>query len=78
LAQVPGRFIVMPAPGGDPVSAAKHFWIPAFETVSQFAKLHGSLFCHSGPDPEFSAASRYYVSGCRIKPGMTGRIQAFF
>jgi len=54
-------------------------------------KRHILLFCHSGLDPWFdrlttlskvegesSAVSRSYVSGCRIKSGMTVRIQALF
>jgi hypothetical protein len=50
-----------------------NYVIPAMLTVSQLVKLHRSLFCHSGLDPESSAVSRHYVSGCRIKSGMTGR-----
>jgi hypothetical protein len=46
--------------------------------VSQFVKLHRLLFCHSGLDPESSSVSRHSVSGCRIKSGMTSRIQALF
>jgi hypothetical protein len=51
--------------------------IPANEAVSQLAKLHMLLFCHSGLDPWFdrlttlskvegesSAVSGRYVSGC--------------
>jgi hypothetical protein len=41
--------------------------------VSQLAKPQLLQFCHSGLDPESSAVSRRYGSGCRIKPGMTGR-----
>jgi len=61
------------------------FWIPAFQTVSQLAKWQLLLFCHFGLDPWFdrlttlskvegesSAVSCAYVSGCRIKSGMTG------
>ena len=48
--------------------------IPANQTVSQLAKLYLLLYRHSGLDPESSAVSRPYVSGCRIKSGMTGRI----
>jgi hypothetical protein len=53
------------------------FWISAFQSVSQLAKLQMLLFCHSGLDPWFdrlttlskvegesSAVSRCYVSGC--------------
>jgi hypothetical protein len=36
------------------------------------------LFGHSGLDPESSAVSRRYVSGSRIKSGMTIRKKAFF
>jgi hypothetical protein len=48
-------------------------------------------FCHSGLDPWFdrlttlstvegesSSVSRRYVSGCRIKSGMTGRNEMLF
>jgi hypothetical protein len=38
------------------------------------AKWQLLLFCHSGLDPESSSVSGAYVSGCRIKSGMTGRI----
>jgi hypothetical protein len=56
----------------------KDAWVPACQTVSQFVKLHRLLFCHSGLDPESSDFSRHYVSGCRIKSGMTGRILTIF
>jgi hypothetical protein len=45
--------------------------IPAQQTVSQLAKWQLLLFCHSGLDPESSSVSGAYVSGCRIKSGMT-------
>jgi len=44
---------------------------PACQTVSQLANLQMLLVCHSGLDPESSAASGSYVSGCRIcHPGL--------
>jgi ketopantoate hydroxymethyltransferase len=61
----------MTAPGGHPASLAKNFWIPALQTVAQLAKRQMLLFCHSGLDPESSSVSGAYVSGCRIKSGMT-------
>jgi hypothetical protein len=60
------------------VQQTDDLWIPAFQTASQLAKLHLGLYRHSGLDPESSAASCPYVSGCRIKSGMTGRIFALF
>jgi hypothetical protein len=53
-------------------------WIPAFQTVSQLTKLQLLLYRHSGLDPESSAVSGPYVSGCRIKSGMTGRNKVLF
>jgi hypothetical protein len=47
--------------------------IPAKQTVSQLAKLRIWVFCLSGLDPESSAFSRCYATGCRVKPGMTGK-----
>jgi hypothetical protein len=60
--------------------------MPAKQTVSQLTKLRIFLNCHSGLNPWFdrlttlskvegesSAVSGTYVSGCRIKSGMTGR-----
>jgi hypothetical protein len=67
--------IVTPAQAG---VQFKDAWIPACQTVSQLKKEHILRFCHSGLDPESSAVSGYYVSGCRIKSGMTVRIQALF
>jgi ketopantoate hydroxymethyltransferase len=49
----------------------KDAWIPACQTVSQLSKRQMLLFCHSGLDPESSSVSGAYVSGCRIKSGMT-------
>jgi len=75
--------IVTPAQAG---VQFKDAWISACQTVSQLTKRHILLFCHSGLDPWFdrlttlskvegesSAVSGSYVSGCRIKSGMTGR-----
>ena len=48
-------------------------WMPACGAVSQLKKLDRLLFRHSGLDPESSSFSSCYVSGCRIKSGMTDR-----
>jgi ketopantoate hydroxymethyltransferase len=40
--------------------------------MSQLAKRQLLLICHSGLDPESSSVSGGYVSGCRVKSGMTG------
>jgi hypothetical protein len=50
----------------------KDAWIPACEIVLELPKGQMLLFCHSGLDPESSAVSGAYVSGCRIRSGMTG------
>ena len=66
----------MPAQAGiqrHPAKPTSGFWIPACETVSPLRQLQILLFCHSGLDPESSAVSNAYVSGCRIKSGMTIR-----
>jgi hypothetical protein len=52
--------------------------IPTQQPLSQLACLHMLLFCHSGLDPESTAFSRRYVSGCRIESGMTIRKKAIF
>ena len=52
-------------------SNLKAEYIPSYEAVSTLSKVHMPLFCHSGLDPESSADSRPYVSGCRLKSGMT-------
>jgi hypothetical protein len=47
--------------------------MPPKEAVSQCTKLQVLLFRHSGLDPESSAVSARYSTGCRIKSGMTVR-----
>jgi hypothetical protein len=54
------------------------FLPPPLQTVSQLAERQMLLFCHSGLDPESISVSGAYVSGCRIRSGMTGANQAFF
>jgi hypothetical protein len=50
--------------------------IPVLQIVSQLLELQKPLFRHSGLDPESSAFSSFYSTGCRIKSGMTVRKQA--
>jgi hypothetical protein len=41
------------------------------ESLLQLPKLFFESVCHAGLDPESIAVSTSYVSGCRIKSGMT-------
>jgi hypothetical protein len=56
---------------------------PAFagtniKVVSQLGKPRILVFCHSGLDPESIAFPKYYITGCRIKSGMTGTNYTLF
>jgi hypothetical protein len=66
---------VIPAQAGFRVDSN---WTPACETVSYLLELLIFLSCHSGLDPESSAVSTPYDTGCRIESGMTVRKWASF
>jgi len=69
----------MPAASGHPVFSAAHTGIENQKTFLDsrlpdcvvIENRQMLLFCHSGLDPESSAVSDSWVSGCRIKSGMT-------
>ncbi len=59
--------------GNDKEEAARIPSFPRSRLCSNWQKFTYCCFCHSGLDPESSTFSRSYVTGCRIKSGMTSR-----